>query len=139
MKKKPSFLIIGSLLISVGEVLFSLLCFPGINWEFFSQPSGLSGGLWIALFSLSMICAAAMLFSFRKELPLPDLILPLPFLPCLFAVSWIEAIYLQYDTVSKNAVFNAVGFAALAFSVVFSVFRLRRIRNLRGAASETTG
>lgn len=130
--KKISFLSFGKIFLSIGAILLSLLCFPGINRAFFTLPSGLSGGLWAAASGLPLICSAVLLFLFKRELPLFDLISPILFLPCVCAVIWLEAVFLQYDTVSKNLVFRILGLAAVAVSVILSAYWFRNARKLRG-------
>ena len=134
MNRKVSFLFFSKLFSVIVAMLLSVLCFPNVNHFYFSLPNKLAGGIWITMFCLEILFSVVTFFLWKKKLSFFDRITPILFISFLFAVSWIEGIFTQYDSTSGICIFNLIGVIATVGSIILSVlwFYNLRLQNKKG-------
>ena len=116
------------ILSSISLLLCCLLLSPAVNIfaMSISDENFICYTIWLLPHVLSFVFALIIFIKERQTLPLFDRLFPL--LLTLFSLffSWGEAIFLDYDSYSKNQLFNTVALSALTIILLFTAYRIKK-------------
>lgn len=128
MTAKLFFLFFSKIFSFIGAIFLSILCFPKINILFFSLPNAYAIGIWLTPLCLSVLFSVAACFVWKSKTSIVDHISSILLNFLLFVISFIESIFLQYDTESGNLIFYLIGAAGIAGSILLSIFWLHNTK-----------
>lgn len=120
--KKVSFIFLCRIIFSVSSIFLSLLCFPIV---FDLITSDLSGIIWVVLSCLLLVFSVLSIIVESKKESKGYYIAQMVFSMILIAISWMEEIFMQYDT---SPLFYIFAVSALAISIILSVFGFKSSR-----------
>lgn len=118
MDKRLSYLKISKPVLLIIQLILSILSFTKVNIAYFKNPDDSDAVIWVILITAMIIISVLNIFIGKKILPKSYLIGTLIFSIILFAFSWIETVYLGYDSDSKQILFNCISGVSVIISVL---------------------